>query len=129
MALRPRPAFKASPSTLAASSADRVCGHVLRWTWTTGPVAGSTHEHVFNRDGSVIWTCLAGPGKGHSSYEKRYASDRITKDVYAVSYLSSSGYTLTTILNFRNGSLVGFSSGGKNGKGWHPCQGTFEAVR
>lgn len=128
MASRPRPPIKA-PSPPTAPATDRIRGHVFRWTWTAGPVAGTTHEHVFNRDGSVIWTCLSGPGKGHSAHEKRYASDRITKDVYAVSYLSASGYALTTILNFRNSSLVGFSSGGKNGKDWHPCHGRFEVVR
>jgi hypothetical protein len=84
---------------------------------------------VFNEDGSVIWSCIAGPGKGHSSYEKKYASEKISPDIYLVSYLSSTGYTLTTVLNFDDHSLVGFASGGKNGRDWHPCSGTFEVVR
>jgi hypothetical protein len=112
-----------------ASSSDRIRGKTFRFSWTSGPTKGSTHEHVFNDDGSVIWTCIAGLGKGHSAHEKKYAAERITADVYLVSYLSSSGYTLTTALNFRDHSLTGFASGGKNGKAWHPCKGTFEAVR
>lgn len=90
---------------------------------------GSTHEHVFGEDGSVIWSCVAGPGKGHSAREKKYAAERITNDVHVVSYLSATGFTLTTVMNFRDHSLVGFASGGKNGKVWAPCRGKFEAVR
>jgi hypothetical protein len=92
-------------------------------------VKGSTHEHVFNDDGSVIWSCIAGPGKGHSSREKKYAAEKITDDVYVVSYLSSTGYTLTVAMNFADESLVGFASGGKGGKDWHLCRGKFERVR
>jgi hypothetical protein len=83
---------------------------------------------VFNDDGSVIWTCIAGLGKGHSAHEKAYAAERISRDVHVVSYLSSTGYTLTTVLNFKDRTLVGFASGGKNGRSWHPCKGTFEVV-
>jgi hypothetical protein len=113
----------------ATSTSNRIRGKTLRFIWTAGPTKGSTHEHVFNEDGSVIWSCIAGPGKGHSSHEKKYAAERITADVYLTSYLSSPGYTLTVALNFRDRSLTGFASGGKNGKDWHPCKGTFEVVR
>jgi hypothetical protein len=108
---------------------DKIRGKTFRWTWTGGPTKGSTHEHVFNEDGSVIWSCIAGAGKGHSAHEKTYAAEAITADVHVVSYLSSAGYTLTTVLNFADHSLVAFASGGKNGKDWHPCKGTFELVR
>jgi hypothetical protein len=110
-------------------ASEGVRGKTLRWSWTEGPVKGSTHEHVFNENGSVIWSCIAGPGKGHSAHEKKYAAERITEDVWVVSYRSSSGYTLTNVLNFRDSSMVGFASGGKDGKDWHPCKGTFEVVR
>lgn len=125
----PSPAANRSAPIVPAHSHNRVRGHTFRWTWTDGPVKGSTHEHVFGEDGSVIWSCIAGPGKGHSSREKRYAAEKITRDVHVVSYLSSTGYTLTAVMNFRDGSLAGFASGGKNGKTWAPCHGTFEAVR
>src|SRR4051812_24382625 len=108
---------KTSPrSTPALSGDERIRGRTFRWTWTSGPVKGSTHEHVFNEDGSVIWTCIAGPGKGHSTQEKKYVAEKITDDVFMVSYLSSSGYTLTVVMNFADHSLVGFASGGKSGK-------------
>jgi hypothetical protein len=121
---------KSAGRTSASFSADeRIHGHTFRWIWSSGPVKGSTHEHVFNDDGSVIWSCIAGPGKGHSSREKKYAAEKITDDVYVVSYLSSTGYTLTVAMNFADHSLIGFASGGKGGKDWHPCRGTFEQVR
>jgi hypothetical protein len=42
-----------------------------------------------------------------------------------VSYLSGSGYTLTVVLNFKDGGMVGFAS---NDKQWFPVKGTCETV-
>ena len=50
---------------------------------------------------------------------------RAADDAYAVSYLSGSGYTLTVVLNFKDGGMVGFAS---NDKQWFPVKGTFETV-
>jgi hypothetical protein len=50
----------------------------------------------------------------------------VADDIYAVSYLAGSGYTLTVVLNFREKIMVGFASSSKD---WHPVQGTFEVVR
>lgn len=104
---------------------ERIRGKTLRWTWTEGPVKDSTHEHVFNPDGTVTWTCIGGPGKGHSATEKSYSAMRLTDNVHAVSYLSSTGWTLTVVLNFWDHRMVGFAS---NGKEWTPCRGTFDEI-
>ena len=63
MASRPTSPDQGPSSPTAAPANDRICGHVFRWTWTEESTASATHEHVFNRDGSVIWTCLTGSGK------------------------------------------------------------------
>ena len=110
------------PSDLAA---DSVRGRTIRWTWTEGPTAGVTHEHVFGEDGTVIWRVLSGPQEGHSAVEQDYEVFRVSENVYSVSYLASSGYTLTVVLNFESGEMFGFASG--QGQ-WFPGRGTFEVV-
>jgi hypothetical protein len=49
----------------------------------------------------------------------------VTDDVGVVSYLAESGFTITIVLNFGNGRMVGFAS---NAKEWMPVKGTFEVV-
>jgi hypothetical protein len=48
---------------------------------------------------------------------------KVADQIYAVSYLAPSGFTLTVVLNFRDQSMVGFASGAKD---WFPLRGTFE---
>ena len=106
-------------------SPNRVTGKTLRFAWTDGPTKGETHEHVFHPDGSVEYAKVEG-GKVKGSYtrERRYAAVRITDDVYLVSYLAASGFTLTVAVNFADGTVAGFAS---NDKQWFPCSGRLEA--
>jgi MoaF N-terminal domain len=113
--------------------AEAIRGKTIRLIWAEGPTKGTTHEHVFHHDGTVEWRDAAGPQKsrptdkgqkGASPKEKpEYAAVRVADDIYAVSYLAASGYTLTVVLNFREHSVVGFASSSKE---WHPVRGTFE---
>ena len=48
-----------------------------------------------------------------------YGAFKAAEDVYAVSYLSAAGYTLTVVLNLKNQQLVGFASGEKM---WEPVR-------
>jgi SAM-dependent methyltransferase len=102
-------------------------GKTIRLTWTEGPTMGMTHEHVFHQDGTVEWYDVNSARGGSPQERPKYAAEKITGDVYAVSYLSpASGYTLTVVLNFQDKRVVGFASSAKD---WHPVQGTFEIVR
>ena len=115
--------------------ADSIRGTTMRWTWTEGPTKGMVHEHVFHDDGTVEWgDARSAPPKKTSKDPDNapvperapYAAFEVTSEVFAVSYLSpSSGFTLTVVLNFANGQLVGIASGGKD---WFPLRGTFEVV-
>jgi molybdenum cofactor biosynthesis protein MoaF len=101
-----------------------VRGKTIRLKWTEGPTKGSTHEHVFHPDGTVEW--YDPKSKGSAAKEKpEYAAIRVGDEVYAVSYLAPSGYTLTVVLNFRDHKVVGFASSSKD---WHPVRGTFEVI-
>ena len=50
---------------------------------------------------------------------------KITDEVCMASYLSQCGYTLTVVLNFRDGSTVAIAS---NEKDWLPAHGGFEVM-
>ncbi len=106
--------------------ADLVQGKTINLTWTEGPTKGETHQHVFNTDGSVDYRKLTDDkAKGKMTHEKKYGAVKVADDVYVVSYLGSSGYTLTVVLNFRDHTTAGFASGAKE---WFPVKGTFEVV-
>jgi hypothetical protein len=125
---------------MAQPDDDPIRGKTHRWTFTDGPTAGKTYEHTFNKNGTVAFKEVGGAAPGERTAKKkpakkgakpekpdrpRYAAVRAAHDVYAVSYLAGSGYTLTVVLNFEDHGLVGFAS---NDKEWYPLKGTFEAV-
>lgn len=114
--------------------ADAIRGKTIRMTWTEGPTKGTTHEHVFHPDGTVTWRdpsssdqpgSDAKAGQSKTPEQPAYAAVEAGDGVYAVSYLASSGYTLTAVLNFGDQRIVGFASSAKD---WHPVRGTFEVV-
>ena len=123
---------KTKPSKLS----DQVCGKTIRLSWTDGPTKGTTQEHVFNKDGTVKWHSIDTAGKAKAAVAggtkaattpeaPHYAGVTITDDICMVSYLSQSGYTLTVVLNFSDGSTVAIAS---NEKDWLPARGRFEVM-
>ena len=109
------------------TQAAAVRGKTIRFTWLDGPTKGNVHEHVFHPDGTVEWHDAGGskPGSGGKAERPPYAAVEVADDVCAVSYLAPSGFTLTVVLNFKTGRLVGFASGAKE---WYPIGGTFDVV-
>lgn len=116
-----------------APQADAVRGRTIRFTWTDGPTKGKTYEHVFHDDGTVEWRdagqseqfAAENPPRQAAKERPPYAAMKAAADIYAVSYLASSGYTLTVVLNFQDQSIVGFASGAKE---WYPLRGRLEVV-
>jgi len=128
VACTPAVPTKAGPASISKSDGkggNRIHGKTMRWTWTEGPTAGTTHEHVFNDDGSMVWRVTDGPKAGKSGREKKYADEMMTDDVGVVSYLADSGYTITMVLNFGDHRMTGFASSAEE---WMPVKGTFEVV-
>ena len=103
-------------------------GATVRWSFTEGPTKGSIYEHIFNRDGSVGYRDISeGKAKGKITKEKQCSVEKITPGVHVISYLSSSsGYTLTVVLNFEDMSAHSYAS---NEEGWFPAKGTFEVIK
>jgi phenolic acid decarboxylase len=100
-------------------------GKTIHWTFSEGPTKGTTYEHKLYRDGSIGFRVVEGEGEGRHEKVKQGAVEKISDEVHVISYLSASGYTLTAILNFADGSVVSYAS---NSEGWFPAQGTFELV-
>lgn len=100
-------------------------GKTIRWTFPDGPLPAS-FEHTFRDDGTLVWRILNGPMKGGSGEEKRYASERMSDDVYVVSYLGASGHTLTVVFNVKDKRAYGIAS---NTTTWFALEGTLDSVQ
>ncbi len=103
-------------------SSDPIRGKTISISFEDGPMKGKTFEHTFGADGTVRWRCTDGSQKGASEYQSARVNDVVT----AVSYLSDSGFTLTSILDFGTGRVVSFAS---NEKQLITQRGSFEPVR
>jgi hypothetical protein len=105
----------------ATTTRDHVRGKTLRFSFTEGPTQGTTYEHEFGDDGMVTYRDAAATSARTSDGERaRYGSFAVAPDIQLVSYLSTSGFTLTLAVNFRSGEIVGFAS---NDKQWFPVKG------
>lgn len=102
---------------------DPLSGKTLRWTYSDGPMKGKVFEHRFATDGTVSWK-EAGDAKPSADSSATYQHARINDDVKAFSYLATSGFTLTTIVDEKSGSIVSFASNEKELMIQH---GTLEA--
>jgi hypothetical protein len=96
---------------------DPITGKTLRWTYSDGPTAGKVFEHTFGTDGRVTYRMVdggevkTGATQATAKAPVHYDVERITDDVYAVSYLApDSGYTLTSVLDAKAGTIVSFAS-------------------
>ncbi len=67
-----------------------------------------------------------GAGDSKWTKEKKYEVAAVSADVDAVSYLGSSGYTLTVMLDYKTKKLVAFAS---NEKSLLLQHGSFEHVK
>jgi hypothetical protein len=105
-------------------STDPIRGKTIRWTFVDGPVANKTFEHTFDEGGAVTFRVVDANNGGKPGGAKKYEVAEVGADVWAVSYLAPSGYTLTVVLDYRTHRLVAFAS---NEKDLTLQKGTFEA--
>ena len=117
-----------------ASTDTALHGRTFKWKFADGPTAGTVYEHTFAADGTVSFREAGSAGATGSAKDKpvrdkpapktKYASFEVAPGIYLVSYMSSSGYTLTTCMNLSTKRLHGFASSDKE---WYPLTGTLEA--
>ena len=97
-------------------SSDPLRGKTLRFTFDDGPMAGKIYDHAFGTDGTVTWSDATPGGTARASAAPdpestaTYEFERVNADVYVVTYLSKAGYTLTSVVDARTGTLVSFAS-------------------
>ena len=110
-------------------AADPIRGKSIRWTYTEGPTKGPQFEHDFGTDGTVVWRMLGqkpASQNGETRPERpKYEVEHAGEDVWVVSYLAPSGWTLTTTLDFDEGRIVSIAS---NEKQLFVQRGTFEVL-
>ena len=106
-------------------SGNPITGHSLRWKFNDGPMAGKSFDHTFSRNGNVSFREVGGDPNAKPGGAERYEVASLGLEVHAVSYLSSSGYTLTVVLDYKTLKLVAFAS---NEKSLTMQQGTFEPL-
>jgi hypothetical protein len=105
---------------------DPITGKTLRWSYTDGPTKGTTFEHTFKADHTLTYRMVGSDKPAANKKPIHYEVEQINNDVCAVSYLSpDSGYTLTSILDAKTGTVVSFAS---NDKGVVVQHGTFETA-
>jgi molybdenum cofactor biosynthesis protein MoaF len=109
-----------------AMKPDPIRGSTIRWTFADGPTAGTTFEHTFGKDGMVHWRSIEHGRPQKDSSDVKYQVAKVNDRVYAVSYLSESGYTLTCVLDLDTGRIAGFAS---NEKQLVLQRGTFEVAK
>jgi hypothetical protein len=93
-------------------STHEIRGKKIVFTFKDGPMAGKSVEHAFHEDGSLDFA-IAGGDADKKTHVKKYEAAKTGENVYAVSYLGDSGYTLTTVLDFATNELIAFSSNEK----------------
>jgi hypothetical protein len=93
--------------------ATELMGKTIRWTYADGPMKGKGFEHHFTDDGTVSWK-EAGGDQPSADSRAKYEFARISDDVYVFSYLSNHGFTLTTVVDERAGTVVSFASNEKD---------------
>jgi hypothetical protein len=90
----------------------RVKGKTVRWTYRDGPMKGKHFEHHFTTDGTVTWK-EARDEQPSADSRAKYEFAQIDDHVYVVAYLSSHGFTLTTVIDEQAGTVVSFASNEK----------------
>lgn len=95
---------------------DPIRGKTLRFSFDDGPMAGKTYEHRFAADGVTFRNVDEGQTGGGEREPRpvKYEVAQVNDRVWAVSYLSAQGYTLTTIIDVETRKLVGFASNEKS---------------
>ena len=103
----------------------RLAGRTFRLTWTAGPTVSVTHEHVFHTDGAVSYAQVEPGRPPQYTTARQYGAYELAEDIYLVSCVGTSGYSLTVAMNFKDKRLQGFAADATQ---WYPVQGRFEEL-
>lgn len=95
-------------------------GKTITLEWTKGDKA--IYEVVLLDETKVHWKAIEGYEKGQEATEKEYNLEKVSENIYLLSWLEAVGYTITVTLNFNDNTVVGIIS---NDKEWYPKTGVL----
>ncbi len=102
-----------------------VAGHTFEWLWQQGAFKDAGFRVSFLPDGRLQWQGIQGAVTGKQATEKQYQSIAIAGDLQMISWLEKSGYTVTIVLNYSDGTCHGIVS---NNNEWYPLSGSFRQI-
>ena len=106
---------------------DPIRGHTIGWAYDEGPTKGQRFEHTFYDDGTVTYRMATDEAEPREMTEvgerPRYEVAPAGDQVYLVTYLAPSGWTLTSVLDMKTKRVVSVAS---NEKQLFVQRGTFE---
>lgn len=94
-------------------SSHPIRGKRIVFEFRDGQMAGAAYVHAFHTDGTVSFGMAKGDEPPQMSAPVTCEIAKLRDDVYAASYLSDKGYTLTTVLDPVSHKLIGFASNEK----------------
>lgn len=101
-------------------------GKTIQHTWTEGAFSGGSFKNTYHSNNSVSLECVAGVMKGTKAEQKNYSARFISKDLWLMSWLEDSGYSVSIVFDFANKKVTGTIS--KPAGEFYPVSGTIDII-
>jgi len=101
-------------------------GKTIQHTWTEGAFAGGSFKNQYRSDNSASLECVAGGYKGTKVELKTYSARNIGNNLWLMSWLEESGYSVSIVFDFTNKKVTGTIS--KPNAEIYPVSGTIDSV-
>ncbi len=100
-------------------------GLTITYKWGEGDFEGAKYRIEYKANGTVSWKGLEGWEKGESNIENNYYARKIDDDIYTISMLEESLWTVTLIFNTKTKRIYGCAS---NEKEIYKPEGILESI-
>lgn len=101
-------------------------GKTIQHTWTEGAFAGGSFKNQYRNDNSASLECVAGGYKGTKAELKTYSARSLGKNLWLMSWLEESGYSVSIVFDFDNKKVTGTIS--KPNAEFYPVSGTIDSI-
>jgi len=101
-------------------------GKTIQHTWTEGAFAGGSFKNQYRSDNSASLECVAGGYKGTKAELKNYSAKNIGNNLWLMSWLEESGYSVSIVFDFATNKVTGTIS--KPNAEFYPVSGTIDSV-
>ena len=101
-------------------------GKTIQHTWTEGAFAGGSFKNQYRSDNSALLECVAGGFKGTKAELKTYSARNIGTNLWLMSWLEESGYSVSIVFDFNSKKVTGTIS--KPNAEFYPVSGTIDSL-